>query len=111
MRATKLVGTVGVAAGLTVASIALEGVALAGPPLEHVRFHEATTEIVEDFCDVPGLTVQLDRVLDGKVLAKTRGPDDEPFIVEHQTLNDVWTNPANGNAFTVTSNGVQRSTS
>jgi hypothetical protein len=106
MRATKVFGTVGVAAGLTVASIALAGAAAAGPPLEHVKFHEETTETVEDFCDVPGLTVRLDRVLDGKFLAKTRGADDEPFIVEHQTLHDVWTNPVNGNFVTVRSNGV-----
>ena len=83
MKATKLFGTVGVTAGLTVASIAMAGPAVAGPPLEHVRFHEETTEIIEDFCDVPGLRVQLDRVLDGKFLGKTRGADDEPFIVEH----------------------------
>jgi hypothetical protein len=108
MRATKLFGTVVVTAGLTVASIAVAGAAWAGPPLEHVKFHEETTEIVEDFCDVPGLTVRLDRVLDGKFLAKTRGPDDEPFIVEHQTLDDVWTNPANGNAVTVRSNGIAK---
>jgi hypothetical protein len=95
-------------AGLTVASIALAGAAWAGPPLEHVKFHEETTETVEDFCDVPGLTVRLDRALDGKFLAKTRGADNEPFIVEHQTLQDVWTNPANGNAVTVRSNGVAK---
>jgi hypothetical protein len=108
MRATKLFATVGVTAGLTVASIALAADVWAGPPLEHVKFHEETTEIVEDFCDVPGLTVRLDRVLDGKFLGKTRGRDDEPFIVEHQTLNDVWTNPANGNTVTVRSNGVAK---
>jgi hypothetical protein len=108
MRAPKVFGTVGVAAALTVAFIALGGAASAGPPLEHVKFHEETTETVEDFCDVPGLTVRLDRVLDGKFLAKTRGSDDEPFIVEHQTLHDVWTNPVNGNAVTVTSNGVAK---
>ena len=101
MKATKLFGTLGVAAGLTVASIAVAGPGSAGPPLEHVKFHEETTEIVEDFCDVPGLTMQLDRVLDGKFLGKTRGADDLPFIVEHEKFTDVWTNPANGNVVTV----------
>jgi hypothetical protein len=101
MHATKLFGTVGVTAGLTVASIAVAGAASAGPPVEHVKFHEETTEIVEDFCDVPGLTVRLDRVLDGKFLGKTRGPDDLPFAVEHTTFRDVWTNPANGNFVSV----------
>jgi hypothetical protein len=101
MTATKFFGTIGVAAGLTVTSIALAGPASAGPPIEHVKFHEETTEIVEDFCDVPGLTVRLDRVLDGKFLGKTRGADDLPFAVEHQTFNDVWTNVANGNTVSV----------
>ena len=105
MKATKRFGTVGVAAGLTVA---MAGAASAGPPLEHVKFHEETTEIVEDFCDVPGLTVQLDRVLDGKFLGKTRGPDNEPFIVAHETFTDVWTNPANGNTVTVRSNDMTK---
>jgi hypothetical protein len=101
MHATKLSGAVGVAAGLTVATIAVGGAASAGPPIEHVKFHEETTEIVENFCDVPGLTMRLDRVLDGKFLGKTRGADDEPFIVEHEKFTDVWTNPANGNVVTV----------
>jgi hypothetical protein len=108
MTATKHFGAGGVVAGLIAASIAMAGAASAGPPTEHVKFHEETTETVEDFCDVPGLTVRLDRVLDGKFLAKTRGSDDEPYIVEHQTLHDVWTNPANGNVVTVRSNGVAK---
>jgi hypothetical protein len=101
MRATKLFGAVGVAAGLTVASIAVAEAAAAGPPIEHVKVHEETTEIVENFCDVPGLTVRLDRVFDGKFLGKTRGPDDLPFAVEHATFRDVWTNVANGNFVSV----------
>lgn len=101
MHVTKLFGAVGLAAGLTVASIAVAGAASAGPPIEHVKVHEETTEIVENFCDVTGLTVRLDRVFDFKFLGKTRGPDDLPFAVEHDTFRDVWTNVVNGNFVTV----------
>jgi hypothetical protein len=73
-----------------------------------VKFHEETTEIIEDFCDVPGLTVRFDRVLDGKFLGKTRGADDEPFLVEHAQATDVFTNLANGNAVTVRSTVLER---
>jgi hypothetical protein len=58
----------GVATGLTVAWIALAGAASA-EPLEHGKFHEETTDMVEDFCGIPGFTVQFDRVADGKFLA------------------------------------------
>jgi hypothetical protein len=100
MTATRAFRTLGVATGLTVASIALAGAAWA-KPLEHGQFHEETTEMVEDFCEVPGLTVQLDRVLDVRVLANAHGPDGLAYFLEHQTFTEVWTNPANGNAFTV----------
>jgi hypothetical protein len=100
MKATRLFRTLGVAAGLTVASIALAGAASA-KPLVHGEFHDETTDIVEDFCDVPGLTVQVDRVFDVRLLVNPHGPDGLTYGVEHQTFTEVWTNPANGNAFTV----------
>ena len=65
MKATRLFRMLGVATGLTVASIALAGAASA-KPLERGEFHEETTEIVEDFCDVPGLTVQVDSTTEGR---------------------------------------------
>ena len=100
MKATRAFRTLGVATGLTVASIVLAGAASA-KPLVHGEFHEETTEIVEDFCDVPGLTVQLDRVLDVRFLANPHGPDGLAYFLEHQTFTEVWTNPANGNVVTV----------
>src|SRR5918993_505508 len=61
----RLIRTFGLAAGLAmVGSIALAGGASA-QPIEHTDFHDEFTEIEEDFCDVAGLTVQVDQVVDG----------------------------------------------
>jgi hypothetical protein len=100
MKATGPFRTLGVATGLIVAWIALAGAASA-EPLEHGKFHEETTDMVEDFCDIPGFTVQFDRVADGKFLANPHGPDGLAYFVEHLKFTDVWTNLANGNAVTV----------
>src|SRR5918994_4486999 len=99
MKATRLFRTLGVATGLTVAWIALAGAALA-EPFEHGKFHEETTDMVEDFCDVPGFTVQFDRVADVTFLGNPHGPDGLVYFLEHLRVTDVWTNLANGNAVT-----------
>jgi hypothetical protein len=99
MHATKLFGAVGVAAGLTVASIALAGAASA-KPLERREFHEETTEIVEDFCDIPGLTVQVDSMTEGRFMLNPHGPDGLAYGIEHLEITDVFTNLDNGNDVT-----------
>jgi hypothetical protein len=99
MHATKLFGAVWVAAGLTVASIALAGAASA-KPLERGEFHEETTEIVEDFCDVPGLTVQVDSTTEGRFMLNPHGPDGLAYGLEHLEITDVFTNLDNGNDVT-----------
>ena len=70
MKATKLFGAVGVAVGLTVALIAVTGAASADAP---VRFHEEFTDVIDDYCDVPGLTVRSDVVVDGKTRIRQTG--------------------------------------
>ena len=45
--------------------------------------------------------MQIDRVLDAKILVNTRGPDDLAFLVEHETVTEVITNLANGTAVTL----------
>ena len=90
MKATKLCGAVGVAAGLTVVSIAVAGAASADAP---ERFHEEFTEIIDDYCDVPGLTVRSDVVLDGKTRIRQRAG-----FMEQVSGTFVDTNVANGRA-------------
>jgi hypothetical protein len=57
-RMTRALGGAVVLASVTAAaSVTLAGTASAGPPL-HERFHEEFTETFDDYCGVPGLTVQ-----------------------------------------------------
>jgi hypothetical protein len=90
MKATKLFGAVGVAVGLTVASILVAGAASADAP---VRFHDEFTDIIDDYCDVPGLTVRSDVVIDGKLRIRQR-----TGFMEQVRGTAVDTNVANGKA-------------
>ena len=92
MRATKLFGAVGVGAGLTFASIAVAGAASADAP---VRFHEEFTDVIDDYCDVPGLTVRSDVVVDGKTRIRQRAG-----FMEQVNGTFVDTNVDNGKAIT-----------
>ena len=88
------------AVGLTAAaSMSLATVASA-QPIEKGKFHEETTEIVDDFCDVLGLTVQFDSTVDGRFLGNRHGPDGLAYFSEHLKITNVITNVANGNAVT-----------
>lgn len=64
------------------------------------RFHEETSEVVDDFCGEPGLTVRFDRVVDGRFQGVAHGPDRLIYFAEHVSFTSVITNPANGNAVT-----------
>jgi hypothetical protein len=99
MKGMKLLRTLGVVAGVTVASIGVDAAASAEPP-ERETFHSETTTVIENFCGVPGLTVQFDLVRDRQRLVNTRGPDGLEYTLEHENLTEVFTNTANGTMFT-----------
>ena len=86
-----------VASVLTTAVVAA---ALAAPatakPLEHGKFHEEFSDIVEDFCGVPGLTVRFDGVAEGSFKANRRGRDGLVYFMEHVHVSDTGTNLDNG---------------
>ena len=107
MNGTELLRTHGVAAGLTLASIGLAGAASA-EPLEHETFHSETTVIIENPCGVPGLTVQVDRVLDGKTLVNTHGPDGLQYTLDHEKLTEGVTNTANGTVVTLEATFIEK---
>jgi hypothetical protein len=99
----RLARTLGLAAGLAmVGSIALAGGASA-KPFEHTDFHEEFSETINDFCEVPGLTVQVDTVEDGRFLFNPHGPDGLAYGHANVSFTNVFTNVANDN--TVTSVG------
>jgi hypothetical protein len=102
----RLVRTFGLAAGLAmVGSIALAGWASA-QPIEHTDFHDEFTEIEEDFCDVAGLTVQVDQVVDGRFLLNPHGPDGLAYGHENSHVTVVFTNVDNGITITEVDNVI-----
>lgn len=99
---------IGVAAALgTAVSILSAGVASAAP-LDHGTFHETFSEVVEDFCDVPGLDVQVEGVDDGSFLGRAQGRDGLSYFMFHVRTSAVLTNLANGQTITDTSRVVQK---
>ena len=88
-------------------AVALAGVtpfALAGPadaqPLDRGTFQDEFTDVIEDFCDVPGLTVQLDQVVDGRFLFNRRGPDGLAYYMELIHFSSTFTNVDSGSTIT-----------
>lgn len=55
----------------------------------------------EDFCGVPGLTVQQEGAVDGRFRTTKRGPDGLSYSYDHATeYTDTWTNVATGESVT-----------
>ncbi|MGH3716694.1 MAG: hypothetical protein ACRDT4_25035 [Micromonosporaceae bacterium] len=79
----------------TAASLSAAGLAQA-KPLEKGTFHEEFTDIAADFCDLPGLTVQSDFVVDGRFMLNPHGPHGLAYYMEHVDISRVDTNLANG---------------
>jgi hypothetical protein len=70
--------------------------------------HEEDTVVLEDFCDVPGLTVELAFVLDVSVHGVPHGPDGLIYFNAHGTRIDVFTNLANDKSVTGVVNAVEK---
>lgn len=81
------------------AAVMLAAAASAGQIFSET-FHEEDTLVLNDFCDVPGLTVELAFVLDGRVHAVPHGPDGLPHFGVHFVRTDVFTNLANDKSVT-----------
>jgi hypothetical protein len=90
-----------------VGSMALAAGASAKPN-EHPEFHEEFTEVFEDFCDVPGLTVQHDNAADVSLLVNPHGPDGLIYFLAIVKITNVYTNLANGNTVTEVGNIVDK---
>jgi hypothetical protein len=90
-----------------VAAVVLVAAAGAGPVLNE-RFHEEDTIVLENFCDVPGMTVQLAFAIDGRVHAVQHGRQEAPYFVEHVKETDVFTNLANDKSVTLFTNAMTK---
>jgi hypothetical protein len=90
-----------------IAAVMLAAAASAGQIFRET-FHEEDTLVLNDFCDVPGLTVELAFVLDGTVHAVPHGPDGLAYFGGHSVRTDVYTNLANDKSFTAVTNSIEK---
>jgi hypothetical protein len=63
--------------------------------VERGEFHDVFTGEIEDFCDVPGFTVEFEAVVDGRFVVRTQGPDGLLYVMEHVSVSQTNTNPVN----------------
>jgi hypothetical protein len=81
------------------AAVMLAAAASAGQIFRET-FHEEETLVFTNFCDAPGLTVELAIVRDGRVHAVPHGPDGLPHFGSHVEQTEVYTNLANDKSVT-----------
>jgi hypothetical protein len=89
------------------AAVMLATAASAGQSFRET-IHEEDTVVLNDFCDVPGLTVELAFVLDVSVHGVPHGPDGLIHFNAHGTRTDVFTNLANDKSLTGVVNVVEK---
>ena len=70
--------------------------------------HEENTVVLDDFCDVSGLTVELAFVLDIRVHAVPHGPYGLAYFLQHGTRTDVFTNLDNDKSVTSVANVIEK---
>ena len=94
------------AVGLTGLLIGSMATATEAKPLEHIRFFESESEVVDDFCG--DLTVRSEYHDRGVIQARQTGPDRLPrYTVSHHG-GATSTNLATGKAFTITWNYLEQ---
>ena len=62
--------------------------------------HEEREIVLEDFCDVPGLTVEITRVMDMRVNVVSRGQAGLTYFLQHGVIREALHNPATGKTLT-----------
>ena len=70
--------------------------------------HEQDTFVLDDFCDVPGLTVELAFELHLRVHMVLHGQQGLPYFLQHGTETDVLTNLANGESVTSVAKVIEK---
>jgi hypothetical protein len=68
--------------------------------------HEEDTVVIENFCDVPGLTVEDAFVLDARIQAVPHGRNRLAYFLEHGRATDVYT--ANGKSVTAVTKFIEK---
>jgi hypothetical protein len=93
---TRFCARITIAAMLAGFVIASAGVASAAPSKWQPFHGGGGPEVFEDFCGVPGLTVENTFVANGRFRITAHGPDQLPHYVEFVNSTDTWTNVATG---------------
>lgn len=70
--------------------------------------HDEGTILLEDFCDEPGLTVEIAFVLEIRVHIVPHGRDRLDYFLQHGTRTEVITNAANGRFVTSTATVIEK---
>lgn len=70
--------------------------------------HEEDTFVLNNFCDVQGLTVEDASVLDARVQAVPHGRNRLAYFLEHGKATDVYTNTANDKSVTAVTRFIEK---
>lgn len=89
------------------AAVTLAAAASAGQVFRET-IHEKDTLVLEDFCDVAGLTVERAFVLDLRVHVVPHGRDRLQYFLQHGIRPEVLTNPANGKSLTSVAKVIEK---
>lgn len=82
------------AVGGVTAAVCATAASAGQPTIE--RIHEEGSYVVEDYCDVSALDVEVDFTLDGRTHIVGHGSDQLPYFLQNGTLTETITNPATG---------------
>jgi hypothetical protein len=89
------------------AAVSLASAASAGQVFRET-IHEEGTFVFEDFCDVPGLTVEVAFVVDARLKVVPHGRDRLDYFLERGKHTNVFTNLANGKSITEAVNVLEK---
>jgi hypothetical protein len=70
--------------------------------------HDEGSFVLEDFCDQPGMTVDVAFALNLRVHAVPHGPDRLAYFLQHGKRTEVLTNPANGKSLTSVAKVIEK---
>lgn len=93
MRRAWILALSAVAAGALAASAS-------GSQALHEAIHVERTFVVEDYCDVEGLDVEIVRVLDLRIQVVPHGPAGLAYFLQHGRQTEVLTSVASGTSLT-----------
>jgi hypothetical protein len=90
-----------------IAAVTSGGAAGAGQVFRET-IHDEGSFVLEDFCDQPGMTVDVAFALNLRVHAVPHGPARLAYFLQHGKRTEVLTNPANGKSLTSVAKVIEK---